>query len=554
MWLFKNKFDKLNRDDVVDAICKLEKEMQNTESIIEEKQTQINSLMDKGRKEADTQLKLYYAKKINCLKSEREQDIRRVTYLMYNVQLLNKLKNSIDDNQFFKNTSKQSLGNLLSDQKGLAKFLNKALNTRVSAEDVLTSADETFKTIEDSYSGNETIYGKNSDDDALLAMFDVFSSKGHGIIVFTLLYVVYVIGYTVTNITAQTLPAIMTNDPKQRPTIGVWQTAFNYLVPMIMTVVLNMVLLPKFGGTYNQDFLSAAVRVCMLVAAVGTVLVCIGISAYDKPEYYLGIKKQEPLRVKDMLEVLKGNKPLQAYIAAQASDKIAQQTASQAVITTMLFGIIIGDMSLATMLSVISMLPSIVFAGFGAKYAGKYGSKNAIVTWTKICMVVAVISLVFFIVIDPNTISSFGFTMIAYVVLTLILNGAKMCVTTADVSFMADIVDYELDRSGRYVPAVITGTYSLIDKLISSLSALIATGAVAIIGYTKTMPQPNEPLTTPIFVVTMIIYFGLPLAGWLVTLIAMKGCKLTKEEMIEVQKRIETKKKEMKEKTIKEYV
>ena len=389
---------------------------------------------------------------------------------------------------------------------------------------------------------------------ALVAMFDAFSSKGHGIVIFTLLYVIYVIGYTVTNITAQTLPAIMTNDPKQRPTIGVWQTAFNYLVPMIMTVVLNMVLLPKFGGTYNQEFLSAAVRVCMLVAAIGIILVCIGISAYDKPEYYLGIKKQEPLKVKDMLEVLKGNKPLQAYIAAQASDKIAQQTASQAVITTMFFGIVIGDMSLATMLSVISMLPSIVFAGFGARYAGKYGSKNAIVTWTKICMVVAIITFAFFAVIDPHTIASFGFTMIAYVVLTLVLNGAKMCVTTADVSFMADIVDYELDRSGRYVPAVITGTYSLIDKLISSLSALIATGAVAVIGYTNSMPQPNEPLTTPIFVVTMVVYYGLPLIGWLVTLIAMKNCKLTKEEMVEVQKRIETKKKEMKEKTIEEYV
>ena len=169
-------------------------------------------------------------------------------------------------------------------------------------------------------------------------------------------------------------------------------------------------------------------------------------------------------------------------------------------------------------------------------------------------MVVATITLVFFIVIDPNTISTFGFTMIAYVVLTLVLNGAKMCVTTADVSFMADIVDYELDRSGRYVPAVITGTYSLIDKLISSLSALIATGAVAIIGYTNSMPQPNESLTTPIFAVTMIVYFGLPLIGWVVTLIAMKNCKLTKEEMVEVQKRIEIKKKEMKEETIKEYV
>ena len=113
---------------------------------------------------------------------------------------------------------------------------------------------------------------------------------------------------------------------------------------------------------------------------------------------------------------------------------------------------------------------------------------------------------------------------------------------------MADIIDYELDRSGRYVPAVISGTYSLIDKLISSLSALLATGAVALIGYTHTMPQPDEVMTTPIFVVTMAIYFGLPLIGWLITLIAMKNCKLTREEMVQVQKRIASKKAELKEK------
>lgn len=167
-------------------------------------------------------------------------------------------------------------------------------------------------------------------------------------------------------------------------------------------------------------------------------------------------------------------------------------------------------------------------------------------TWTKICMAIAAVMVVFFVVIDPSTIANFGITMILYVILTLALNGAKMCVTTADTSFMADTIDYELDRSGRYVPAVITGTYSLIDKLISSVSALIATGAVALIGYTSTMPQPGEALTTPIFVVTMVIYFGLPLIGWLITLVAMKNCKLTKAEMVEVQKRIAVKKEELK--------
>ena len=381
---------------------------------------------------------------------------------------------------------------------------------------------------------------------ALWAMFDGLASKGHGIVTFVLCYIVYVIGYTISNMTAQTFPAIMTNDPKQRPTVGVWVTAFNYLVPMALSIVLNTVLLPMFGGEYNQAYLAAAVKVCIGLGTVGTILVCIGISQFDKPKYYKGVAKHEPLKIKDMVEVLKNNKPLQAYIAAQSSDKIAQITASQAVVTTLLYGILIGNMGLATILSVISMLPSIIFAVFGAKYAGKHGSKKAIVFWTEVCIVMAVIMCVFFIVIDPRTIAKMGsISMILYVVLSLGFNGAKMCVTTADTSFMADIIDYELDRSGRYIPAVVTGTYSLIDKIISSFGALMATGAIALVGYVNTVPQPTDPLTNGIYAVTLAVSYGLPIIGWIITLLAMKNCKLDKEEMIEVQKRIASKKAEL---------
>ena len=30
----------------------------------------------------------------------------------------------------------------------------------------------------------------------------------------------------------------MTNDPRQRPTVGVWTTVFNYMVPMIMMLAV----------------------------------------------------------------------------------------------------------------------------------------------------------------------------------------------------------------------------------------------------------------------------------------------------------------------------
>ena len=66
----------------------------------------------------------------------------------------------------------------------------------------------------------------------------------------------------------------------------------------------------------------------------------------------------------------------------------------------------------------------------------------------------------FLIVIDPKKIASAGICMILYVILPLAKNGANMCVTTAGTAFMADIIDDEQDRSGRYVPAVVTGIYS----------------------------------------------------------------------------------------------
>lgn len=172
MWPFKSKYDKLTREDVVDAICKLEKESTTIEEEIVAKQKQVDALKVKGKNEKSREIKLLYAKKINALSAEREQLAQRDMYLLYNLRLLNKLKQSIDDNQFFAKTSKMSLGNLLGDQKGLAKFLNKTLDTRVAAENVLTDADETFQQVEEMYEKNESIYGVNTNDDELLAVFE----------------------------------------------------------------------------------------------------------------------------------------------------------------------------------------------------------------------------------------------------------------------------------------------------------------------------------------------------------------------------------------------
>lgn len=172
MWFFKSRFEKLKREDVVNSIAQLQTEQANLEDKILASAGEINALIERGKRERDHDVKVFLAKKIEALKEERRENIKRATFLMYNIKLLGKLKKAIDDNEFFKTNSKVPLNSLLKDQKGLAVFLNKVLKTRIKAEDVMTSADDVFADVEAAYDPNERIYGVDKSEDQLLAVFE----------------------------------------------------------------------------------------------------------------------------------------------------------------------------------------------------------------------------------------------------------------------------------------------------------------------------------------------------------------------------------------------
>lgn len=230
------------------------------------------------------------------------------------------------------------------------------------------------------------------------------------------------------------------------------------------------------------------------------------------------------------------------YIISSVAAKLGQQTASQAIITTMLFGILIGNIQLGSIMGAISILPAIVFSIVGAKYSGKFGNRATVITWTIISIAISVISVIYLAMIDTRLISQSRGYMIVFFALLILMNGAKMCVTVANGAMRSDVIDYELDISGKFVPAVITATYNFIDQFITSLGSTIAAIGVSLVGYTTLAPQPNDELSSPIKWMTLFLYYGIPVLGWLVGLVAMKYYKLSKEEMVEVQRRIADKK------------
>ena len=172
-WPFRrNKFKKLNREDLVNSICELERQERTTEAEVLQKIKEIDALVDKGKKERNKDLQMFYAKKIANLNEEKQTSMERGMYLLYNIKLMNRLKDAYDSNTFFKTQTKVPLSELLIDQKGLAKFLNKALETRIRSEDVLTNADELFTEVKAAYDVSEPIYGVQKSEEDYLLMFE----------------------------------------------------------------------------------------------------------------------------------------------------------------------------------------------------------------------------------------------------------------------------------------------------------------------------------------------------------------------------------------------
>ncbi len=170
----RNKFKKLKREEVVDAIIALTKQQDDLETGVLAKSEEVEKLMERGRKEKNRDIKLLCAKKVSSLQDEIKRDSKRAAFLLYNVKMLEKLKAAIDDNKFVENTTKIPLNKLLSDQKSLAQFLESAVQNRTAAENTLVEADQLFEAYEQAAeSDSSPIYATSKSDDELLAMFEM---------------------------------------------------------------------------------------------------------------------------------------------------------------------------------------------------------------------------------------------------------------------------------------------------------------------------------------------------------------------------------------------
>ena len=90
------------------------------------------------------------------------------------------------------------------------------------------------------------------------------------------------------------------------------------------------------------------------------------------------------------------------------------------------------------------------------------------------------------------------------------------------------------EGSGNYIPGIMGTLFSLVDKLVSSLSATVVGIAVSFVGL-QSLPTQYDPYTPGMNWVVIVLFCIIPMVAWAATLIAMKGYTLTGAKMKEIQ-------------------
>ena len=363
---------------------------------------------------------------------------------------------------------------------------------------------------------------------------------------FVVLYFIWVIGYTFQTACTRSGQTVLTNDAKQRPMFTLFNTigslvgmgAMQFLAPMI----------GKWTGGYNSaTFFELITPIGVAVSFVLTILAVIGIWEKDQPKYFgLGANQSSSVKLREYIDIIKSNKPMQRLMVAGAGCKLALAIATHTAVLCMLYGCMMGNYDgLYLPMMILGYVFSAPFFVMTIRTSQKYGQKASLQKYvaTALIMYVGVMVLLLLwkqgdpavnLTIFTNGALNINFYSILFIVFFGVGYGAYYSTADMPIPMVADCSDYETYRSGKYIPGIMGTLFSLVDKLVSSTASLVVTVAVGFIGL-EVIPDQYTPYAENMNWVVIVLFCVVPMLAWVATLMAMKGYKLTGEKMKEIQ-------------------
>ena len=353
---------------------------------------------------------------------------------------------------------------------------------------------------------------------------------------FVLIYIIFVVGYTFQMLVAKAGQTVMTNNPKMRPLSTYFDSLFITSSFGGTALYVQSFLTKKYGGYQNPKLYQELTLWLILISGICTIGAVFGIWSKDRKEYFGDTSKAQNVKLTDYVTIIKHNKPIRMLVTAASVNKFTAMVYSNITVGVIIFGIMMNNYELSGQIGLVTAIPNLIVVTLGVMVAQRMGQKKAFQSFTWLAVFFQIFMTFILLFGDLTTIGLTRWNMIsiAFFGVFILLNGCKAVSNNIVVPMIADCSDYEVYRSGNYVPGLMGALFSLIDQVVSAFGTAFVGLVVAVIGFSHTLPQIDDQLTPALKMVAILCYCIVPIFGWLLSLRSMKYYELDKEKMREI--------------------
>lgn len=364
---------------------------------------------------------------------------------------------------------------------------------------------------------------------------------------FIIISAVYYIGYTCQCVVTKSAQTCLTNDPKQRPMFAAFDGVYNTLLfAGVAVVAANFANTYKdVGGYSSTEWFHTMWVFTAVTSAIFTAIAVFSIAPKDRSEFF-GTGKAIKIGVKDYWDTIRGNRAIQMLVISASTDKLGS-SAKTAAVSVAMFACIAGSTLLQGKVTALTTVPCCIATFLSVSLiATRLGQKQAMIVGSIGGIISNALLACLWIFGDPTTMTSdpatgamhWGYFLILYLLLTIAQSATQSLAGNIVIPMTADCADYEVYRTGKYVPGLMGTLFSLVDKLVSSFAPMIAGIVFSAVGFSDHNPVEGDPVTPALVLGVCFLAYGVIILGQICNLVAMKYYPLSKEKMEEIREEV----------------
>ena len=332
-------------------------------------------------------------------------------------------------------------------------------------------------------------------------------------------YIAYSLASTIVNIPYHSLTPVISQDPHQRTVIVSWKQGMGTVSQFIITI-MALPLVDLFGGGKQGWALYGALVGIMLTISFW---ICAwGAKPYDVNNKGV-IKKKFSL--KEDMKLLFGNKSMVMLMIAFGTDVLANATCSA--VNMYYFKYVLHRVDLVPAVASATLFAGIILLPILPFLAKKIGKKR-LYWWGSFLSIVPLVVMWFRptapVMILMSMMAAFGFV--------------SRIPSNLGWAMLPECSDYSELKYGKRGDGMLSSSLTFINKFGMAIGGFIASFFLGIVGFVANQDQ------TPV-VINMIIFlrFGMPVIGYIASLISMHFYEITNEKYAEIRTGLEAKNK-----------